>query len=520
MLSKVALVRVSRAAALAVSLQLALPVHGESAVPDASARRLAERAAEGMGGVERLRSLQSVKLQAIGQRFMREQSERPEGPWTIDYFQISELRDLQHSRLRQERQSRGCDSTPCWKSAQWSSSVNVVADGVAAVIRDGKAEADAPSAVQDAAERLAFSPERVLLHALEARDLRMERDTDFHGFKHHVLAFTYRDTPARLLVSSQSGMLAAVEWTRPRPYDLYWSGWGDITTRITYGYWMLEPGGLHYPRAWTAESNGQPDWSSMINELTLDAPASVSDFALPENVRADFARERRTLDEWQLPSSPEAVRQLAPGVVQIAGLWNVAHVRQGDGIVIIEAPISNGYSRQVLQDARKRFPGVPIKAVISTSDAWPHIAGLREYVAAGIPVYALDMNRPILERLLAAPHRLREDALASAPRAAQVVYISGRTTLGSGANRLELIPFRTVSGERMLAVYLPEHKLLYCSDLIQRSRNGTFPILQWSDEATRMQQRERLEVRSAFGMHLGPTDWQVIAAEVRKQSGD
>jgi hypothetical protein len=46
MLSKVTLVRVLRAVALAVSLQFALPVHAESAVPDASARRVAEQAAE------------------------------------------------------------------------------------------------------------------------------------------------------------------------------------------------------------------------------------------------------------------------------------------------------------------------------------------------------------------------------------------------------------------------------------------------------------------------------------------
>jgi hypothetical protein len=37
-------------------------------------------------------------------------------------------------------------------------------------------------------------------------------------------------------------------------------------------------------------------------------------------------------------------------------------------------------------------PGKRVKAVITTSTAYPHFGGLREYVARGIPVYAADVN--------------------------------------------------------------------------------------------------------------------------------
>jgi len=46
--------------------------------------------------------------------------------------------------------------------------------------------------------------------------------------------------------------------------------------------------------------------------------------------------------------------------VIVRGLWNVEEIRQTDGIIILEGPISSGYSKRVIEDARKRFPGLPI----------------------------------------------------------------------------------------------------------------------------------------------------------------
>ena len=95
--------------------------------------------------------------------------------------------------------------------------------------------------------------------------------------------------------------------------------------------------------------------------------------------KAFAARASRTTDAWPFPG--QAGQELVSGVVLIPGAWNTTLVRQSDGIVVIEAPISSGYSVQAIAEANKRFPGIPIKAVITTSDAWPHIGGVREYVA-------------------------------------------------------------------------------------------------------------------------------------------
>src|SRR5262249_48765856 len=150
--------------------------------------------------------------------------------------------------------------------------------------------------------------------------------------------------------------------------------------------------------------------------------------------------------------------------VQVPGSWDVVEVKQDDGIVILEGPLSSDYSARAIDDARQRFGSAPIKAVISTSDAWPHIGGMREYVARRIPIYALDLNVPILTRLFAAKYESFPDALAKTPRRPALHVVSGKTVVGSGANRLEIHPYRTASGERQMMVYWPEHQLLYTSD--------------------------------------------------------
>jgi hypothetical protein len=120
--------------------------------------------------------------------------------------------------------------------------------------------------------------------------------------------------------------------------------------------------------------------------------------------------------------------------------------------------------------------------------------GLREYAARGIAIYALDLNRPIIERMLASPHRLSPDALTRAPRPTKVTYVSEKTRLGNSSNVLDIIPLRTVTGERQMVVYLPGTKVLYSSDLFQRDKAGEFFLPQTLSEAMDVVQREHLDV--------------------------
>jgi hypothetical protein len=137
---------------------------------------------------------------------------------------------------------------------------------------------------------------------------------------------------------------------------------------------------------------------------------------------------------------------------------------------------------------------------------------LREYVAEGVPIVALDLNQPILDRLFASPHMQAPDHLAEQPREPILRTVSAPTTIGSGDTAMRLIPLRTATGERQMAIYWPAHRLLYTSDLISVQPDESVWLPQYRDEIASVIAREGLEVETVFGMHYAPVTWSKVQA--------
>jgi hypothetical protein len=312
-----------------VLLLVALP----AAAQPTTARDLIHRALDATGGEERLRAVHAVEIRGVGHHYALEESERPEGPWLLQYEQIDEVRDFDHHRIRDEIGGRGYETGDWAASSAWTHSAIVVDGGLAFDVTDPQHPAPGRAReIQRADESLAYGPERVLFTALDAPDLVREPDSMLHGFLQHVVRFTREGAAVRIWISTTTFYPAAVELTRARPYDVFWSPWGDVTTRITWNWWNLEPNGVHYPREWTWESNGQPERSLTVNEIQFNPTATFPDV---EPLR-DAARKRLITPEDY--GSGRAV-DVQPDIVQIAGFWNVVEVREPGGIVSIEGPV-------------------------------------------------------------------------------------------------------------------------------------------------------------------------------------
>jgi hypothetical protein len=192
-------------------------------------------------------------------------------------------------------------------------------------------------------------------------------------------------------------------------------------------------------------------------------------------------------------------------------------VKEPDGVVILEAPISSLYMQGVIREAHKRYPGRPINAVLSTSDSWPHTGGVRLAVAQRLPVYILDLNQPLLDRMMSAPHTIEPDALQkSTDSKARWKVVAGKVEFGSGANRMELYPLRGASTERQYMVYFPERKLLYASDTLALNDDGSLYDPELMYEVSQAVKRENLIVDTVFAMHQGPMAWEQVMALIEK----
>jgi hypothetical protein len=329
-----------------------------------------------MGGEQKIRDLKSIHFTAVGHRNLLEQSERPEGPYIVDYEQVDEWRDLVHGGWKQETKTRNV--------LEESVHTIIVSEG-AAMLKAGAREVPASGEeLQNAEDALTYSPERVLLKALASPDLKRAPDLVLQDVSHHLIEFTLNGFPVRIFLNGETNLPTAVEWVKAYPYGIFWSIWGDVTTRVYYSLWWLQEG-IHYPLQVDVFRNGMPDRSSVITRLEINLEVPANSIAISPGSRDVFAaRPRLTVDDRPFGSRP--AQEPASGIVIIPGPWNSTIVRQQDGIIVLEAPMSSGYSSRLMAEAARRFPGAPVKAVITTSDAWPHIGGLREYVARGVPV--------------------------------------------------------------------------------------------------------------------------------------
>jgi hypothetical protein len=326
-----------------------------------------------------------------------------------------------------------------------------------------------------------------------------------------VVAFSWRHIPVRVLLNPTNHLPDAVETTQV--FHDFWYFWGDVRQRIYFDNWKLVQG-ITFPSNLVEERNGTV-WSSTqaLNiEFNVELDATMFDMT------AGAAKESAASPGWNRPFGVKQATSLAPGIDLFAGSWNATVVKEPDGIVILEAPISGLYTQGVIREARKRHPGVPISAILSTSDSWPHTGGVRQAVALGLPVYILDLNRVLLDGMMSAPHTLEPDALQnsrnSKPPHWQIV--ADKREIGGGANRMELYPLRGAATERQYMVYFPGRRLLYASDTLALNDDGTLYDPELMYEVAQAVKRENLIVDTVFAMHQGPMPWEQVIALIEK----
>lgn len=485
----------------------------QASAQDKAAVKVVEAGLAAQGGEATLRSLRSVAWDSVGYRNELEQSERPEGPYVTEFTASSEVHDLAGARWSALDQAT---VYPAWTGSQRT----VVANGAAMLASGGRQAPGTTDDVAYARERMALSPERLLLTAKASKDLMLLPDVVLQSVPHHVVRFSLDGAPVTVFLNADTHLPTAWEYTGPFARRAYWRfAPGQVVTRTTWGFWWIVKQGIRMPMQWTVTTNGLPDRMFSIKRLTIDAPLDEATLSIPASIRAAYEARPApiALDDRPLGSNRPEIR---PGVILIEGSWNVTIVRQDDGIVIIEAPISSVYSAKVMAEARRRFPGVPIKAVVTTSDAWPHIAGIREYAAAGVPIYALDRNRPILERWVSTEGGTEPGSSKAAKFSPRFHFVTRPTKIGRGVNRLVLYPIRGETSERQMMAFFPQHRVLYGSDPFQRGPDRSYFFPQTVSEVTDAVTREHLDVETFYMMHLPPAPWPDLQAVVSEAASE
>jgi len=473
------------------------------------ARTCVEQAIQAMGGRQALAGIRTARYQTTGHTAVTEQSYRQQ-PFVTAYQHDQLAIDFANGRLVDVDHGTWPESDP----KQFESDQTLVATPTAGVYRGSGSEGDTPCSLADldqVGDTLALGPERLLLTAAAASELRYAPPRWLRATRHAVVEFNWHGIYVDVLLNAANHLPDAMESTRT--FQDFWFAWGDVRQRIYFDNWHLVDG-MVLPSN-RVEARNDIVWkSTQTTDIVFNAPLDEKPFAMDDTV----AEKSAHLLNWNRIFSDKARVVLAPGILLYKGSWNATLIRQDDGVLVVEAPISSSYMQGILAKAAGEFPGVPIKAVLSTSDSWPHIAGVREAVAQNLPVVALDLNLPELDRLVAAQHRLQPDSLQKAPRPPHWIVAANGLEIGHGDNRVVLYPLHGASTERQYMVYFPQHRLLYASDTLALNDDQSLYDPQLMHEVVQAVERNELQVDTVYAMHEAPMAWKDVVEKVRAAS--
>ena len=260
--------------------------------------------------------------------------------------------------------------------------------------------------------------------------------------------------------------------------------YGDSNYDLVLSDWKAVGG---YKRAHTLsfQLNGVEVQRLTLKEVTIDPPVPANTFAVADDVKAkaktaaadapyQWVLRRMFLgrfldsDKVYFPESGGfRLAELAPNVQQVVGGGaNNLIIAMKDGIVIVDAPVDQGQSRWVIDAAKAKYPGKPVKQLVMTHHHMDHSGGARAYVAEGAEIVIPGQARPFFEKMFAAEHKLAPDALAQQSKPAKIVDVKDTMSLKDETIEVTLYNIPNPHADGMIIAHVVGPNLVWVTDLI------------------------------------------------------
>lgn len=395
------------------------------------ARALLEQAAEAMGGLERLQSLDNVVYTGFGQRAYYQGGGNITGdPMAPMKWQA--LTDVQRTfdlpngvALNQER----------WgQEFPFAGLFGMNFDRVS---------------TRQVGERLLDHPLPALLAALSP-DTSLGAVSEEDGLV--VIAFTIKDAsgPAWIGLDRATHLPRFTRWISPH------ANLGDLATTAWFsGYLPFDgvqlPMGLRQELDWRGTTN----LMFQVDSYRINVPAQ----RLPEIPEPVLGRPG--------PPPQAQVTQLAPGVwdIRVNGAGGPV-IEFADKLVMFEAYGGEEQTLLRIDAANALVPGKQVQAVIVTHHHFDHTGGLRAAVSRGLEVISHRGNEGIIRELVERPASRFPDALARNPHPLVFTPVDETLVLEDATRRLEI--YRVIEHSHMpngIFAYLPANRIMMEGDL-------------------------------------------------------
>ena len=438
------------------------------------AQQTLDSALQALGGLERLRNLNSLFFKGKGSESRSADLQGPDPSTPVKAFheETTAAFPSQEKILYEHRTGRH-DGSFRWRRWMYAGEERTVIDMQDDLISQVRRD---PNAATERARIARTIPHLLLLEAADQKtNLRWIGKQNYSGKQHNVLGFPLPNskTTLALFFATDTHLLSKYEYAMDFP------GLGDTLVEFVYTAYRRDPKLGHVPTGYKILVAGNTYRKIELTEVEADSPKAAAAFEISAQMKS-----------YLMPLN-EAT-QVAKGVyIFPTGGLNPMFVEFKDFILAVEAPAqhptlervpadaqagSDQPSARFIQKIRETIPNKPIRYLTVTHFHSDHAGGARAFLAEGATLLTTPGNKDYFEKLSAAKYTVVPDKLSRQTGPTTIETFDRKRVISDGDRSVELINVgESPHAKENVIVYLPQEKILFQGDLFYYSGMAAFP---------------------------------------------
>jgi glyoxylase-like metal-dependent hydrolase (beta-lactamase superfamily II) len=480
--------------AVAISTTLAVRLAGQATAPE---RQLVTRAAEALGGRDRVMALKTLQVIGYGELAYFNGGGNitgdPDAPqkWQ-KVLEYTRTIDLEHWRTRVQQRLK--------MDFVFASTVGQLGLNRTSETLDGDVAYNIGGGFLANPETGAAQPQRAGTAA--ARQRRVELLAHPITIVRAALDPTTRLSNLRkqgnlqlvdVTVRQGDTLTLAVNATSNRPEWVSYVGphvnLGDVTYRTHFVGYVPEKG-IQLPTAFATTI----DWRDVVHgKLDVDrniVDDLIDDLSAPASVRT------------ATPQGAPGGAGANPQPIKVADhVWYMngnTFFEFDDHLTMVEANRQDAALQAILKVVNALVPGKRVTQVIQSHHHFDHTVGLRAAVAEGLTIIAHRGNEGIFREMVARPARLFPDALGRNPKPLKFIAVDDHLKLKDSTNEIDI--YHLIGNYHMadgVIVHVPASRVLVEGDLTTQNWDYNW----WGDSLMNNIEYRKIKVDTHLAVH-------------------